>query len=174
MDYLKQFVIPFGGLKPGKHSFSFNIEDPFFEQFEFSEIKKGRVSVELDLEREVKMLVLDFILAGKVQGDCDRCSEPFFLPIEGKERLIVKFGHDFHEEDEEVQIIPEGETQIDLSPFIYEYIHLLVPVRRIHPSDENGNSQCDPEIIRRIEEREASSGPDPRWEVLNKLKPKIK
>ena len=171
MDYLKQFVIPFGGLKPGLHQLSFKIDDLFFEQYDYSEIKKGSVSVEIDLEKEEKMLILNFTLNGNVEVFCDRCSEPFLLPIRGKERLIVKFGHDFHEENEEVQIIPEGETQIDISSFIYEYVHLLVPFRRIHPSDENGNSLCDPEIIKRIEEREATSGPDPRWEVLKKLKP---
>ena len=172
MDYLKQFVIPFGGLKPGMHQFSFKIDDLFFDQFEYSEIKKGSVTVEIDLEREEKMLILNFIIAGKVEMHCDRCYEPFLLPVSGKERLIVKFGHDFHEENEEVQIIPEGETQIDTSSFIYEYIHLLVPFRRVHPADENGNSLCDPEIIKRIEEKEVSSEPDPRWEVLKKLKPK--
>jgi len=172
MDYLKQFVIPFGGLKPGMHQFSFKIDDLFFDQFEYSEIKKGSVTVEIDLEREEKMLILNFIISGKVEMHCDRCYEPFLLPVSGKERLIVKFGHDFHEENEEVQIIPEGETQIDTSSFIYEYIHLLVPFRRIHPDDENGNSLCDPEITKRIEEREVTSEPDPRWEVLKKLKPK--
>ena len=171
MDYLKQYVIQFGGLKPGIHQYSFLIDDLFFKQFDYSEIKKGNVRVLIDLEKEEKMLILNFALSGNVEVYCDRCSEPFLLPIRGEERLIVKFGHDFHEENEEVQIIPEGETQIDISSFIYEYVHLLVPVSRIHPSDENGNSLCDPEIIKRIEEREASSEPDPRWEVLKKLKP---
>lgn len=172
MDYLKQFVIPFGGLKPGKRQFSFEVDDLFFEQFEHSEIKKGKIKVGISMEREEKILILNFLIDGKVELPCDRCYEPFFLPVNGKERLIVKFGDSFHEENEEVQIIPLGETQIDVGPFIYEFVHLLVPVRRVHPEDENGNSQCDPEIIKRIDERVTSSDPDPRWEVLKKLKPK--
>ena len=171
MDYLKQFVIPFGGLKPGVHQFSFEIDNKFFEQYEHSEIKKGNITVEISLEREEKMLILNFLINGNVEINCDRCYEPFLLPVSGKERLIVKFGDSFHEENEEVQIIPLGETQIDVSSFIYEFVHLLIPFRRVHPDDEIGNSLCDPDIIRRIDEREASSGPDPRWEVLKKLKP---
>ena len=171
MDYLKQFVIQFGGLKPGLHQFFFEVGDLFFGQFEYSEIKKGKVAVKIDFEREEKMLILNFLIDGIVEMHCDRCYEPFLLPISGTERLIVKFGNDFHEEDDEVQIIPEGETKIDLSSFIYEFIHLLIPFRRVHPEDENGNSLCDPEIIKRIDERESSSEPDPRWEVLKKLKP---
>ena len=172
MDYLKQFVIPFGGLKPGVHQFFFEVDDLFFEQFEHSEIKKGNFTVEVDFEREEKMLILNFVINGKVEIPCDRCYESFLLPVSGKERLIVKFGAGFHEENEEVQIIPLGETQIDISPFIYEFVHLLIPFRRVHPEDENGNSLCDPDIIKRIDEREATSGPDPRWEALKKLKPK--
>ena len=78
MDYLKQFVIPFGGLKSGMHKFSIKVDDLFFEQFEYSEIKKGSVSVEVGLEREEKMLILNFIISGKVEMHCDRCYEPFF------------------------------------------------------------------------------------------------
>lgn len=172
MDYLKQFVIPFGGLKPGVHQFSFEVDDLFFERFEHSEIKKGKFKVEVAFEREEKMLILNFLINGKVDVPCDRCYESFLLAVNGKERLIVKFGDGFHEENEEVQIIPLGETQIDISPFIYEFVHLLIPYRRVHPEDENGNSLCDPEVIKRIDEREAASEPDPRWEVLKKLKPK--
>jgi uncharacterized protein len=172
MDYLKQFVIPFGGLKPGHHQFSFEIDDKFFEQFEHSEIKKGHFFIEIDLEREEKVLNLIFSISGKIEVHCDRCFETFYMPVSGKERLIVKFGDSFHEENEEVQIIPLGETQIDVSTFIYEYVHLLLPVRRVHPEDENGNSLCDPEIIKKIDERETASEPDPRWEALKKLKSK--
>jgi uncharacterized protein len=145
----------------------------FFERYEHSEIKKGKFTVEVDFEREEKMLILNFLINGKVEIPCDRCFESFLLPISGRERLIVKFGDRFHEENEEVQIIPLGETQIDVSPFIYEFVHLLIPYRRVHPEDENGNSLCDPDIIKRIDERESVSGPDPRWEALKKLKPKI-
>jgi uncharacterized protein len=172
MDYLRQFVISFGGLKPGLHQYIYDIDDLFFDQFEYSEIKKGRVKILVDLEKDEKMLVLKFHVDGNVEMPCDRCNQLFILPLKGEEQLIIKFGNDYHEENEEVQIIPEGETQVDVSPFIYEYMHLLLPIRRVHPDDEEGHSLCDPEVIKRIEERETISEPDPRWEVLKKLKPK--
>ena len=172
MDYLKQFVIPFGGLKPGTHQFNYEIDDLFFERFEYTEIRKGKIIVSVSLDREETMLVFHFSIDGEAEVDCDRCSVPFFIPLKGSNTLIIKFGADFHEESEEVQIIPEGETQIDISQFIYEYIHLLVPFRKVHPEDENGVSACDPEVIKRIEEWEEPTEPDPRWEVLKKLKTK--
>jgi uncharacterized metal-binding protein YceD (DUF177 family) len=47
----------------------------------------------------------------------------------------------------------------------------MVPIRKVHPDDENGESTCDPEIIKRIttEEKEESEGVDPRWEALKNL-----
>jgi len=55
---------------------------------------------------------------------------------------------------------------------LYEYVHLLLPIRRVHPEDEKGKSACDPEIIRLLEASPRPSEPDPRWEILNTLKTK--
>ena len=170
MDYFKQFVIQFGGLKADQHHFDFEIDDKFFENFEYSEIKNGTISVHLELVKEEKVLAFHFSFNGKVILPCDRCFEPVDLKISGTEHLIVKFGAGYYEENEELQIIPEGVNQFDISPFLYEYIHLLLPVRRVHSEDENGNSLCDPEIIKMLEQTTLAGEPDPRWEVLNKLK----
>jgi uncharacterized metal-binding protein YceD (DUF177 family) len=167
-----QFIIPVTGLKPGSHQFEFEIDDSFFEHFEYSEIRNGAIHLHLVIEKEENLLVFHFDFNGLVRVPCDRCYEPFDLPIAGNERLILKFGHDFHEESEEVQIVPVGENHFDVSPFIYEYIHLSLPVRRVHPENELGENTCDPEIIERLENLATSSEPDPRWEVLLKLKNK--
>jgi uncharacterized metal-binding protein YceD (DUF177 family) len=59
-----------------------------------------------------------------------------------------------------------------MSQYIYEYIHLLLPMRKVHGTDEDGNSLCNPDVISRITEEEHEPG-DPRWEVLRKLKDNI-
>jgi uncharacterized metal-binding protein YceD (DUF177 family) len=169
MDYFRQFVIPFSGLKQGIHRFDFEADDLFFEHFEYSEIKNGRISVGLNLTKEENLLVLDFTFDGQVTLPCDRCFEPVDLRIQGKNRLCVKYGSGYYEENEALQIIPEGETQFNVSPFIYEFIHLLLPVKRIHPEDENGESRCNPEVLKMLEDLSEKHAPDPRWEVLNDL-----
>ena len=45
MKVLKDFIIPFVGLNEGIHDFTFNVDDKFFESFDYSEIKKGKVEV---------------------------------------------------------------------------------------------------------------------------------
>jgi uncharacterized metal-binding protein YceD (DUF177 family) len=172
MDYLEQYIIPFGGLKPGEHPFNFEIDKKFFDRFEYSQVRNGHVFADLVLDKQETMLVFSFSLHGEVEVPCDRCNEPLTLQIKGNEELIVKFGADYHEEDELVQIIPEGTKRFDVSPFLYEYIHLLIPARRVHPDDGEGNPTCNPEILNRMESQEGSAETDPRWDVLKKLKPK--
>ncbi|MCX6246646.1 MAG: DUF177 domain-containing protein [Bacteroidetes bacterium] len=170
MDYLTQFIIPVTGLKPGSHQFDFEIDDSFFEHFEYSEIKNGLIQLHLVIEKEDNLLVFHFDFKGKVKVPCDRCYEMFDLAVEGKERLILKFGGAFHEESEDIQVVPFGENHFDVSSFIYEYIHLSLPVRRVHPENEQGESTCDPEVVSRLEDFQAEPGPDPRWDVLAQLK----
>ena len=172
MKTYSQFIIPVTGLKPGSHHFDFEIDDSFFENFEYSEIRNGEIHLHLVIEKEENLLVFHFDFKGHVRVPCDRCYELFDLPIGGKERLILKFGHDFHEESEEAQVVPIGENHFDIGQFIYEYIHLSLPVRRVHPENELGENTCDAAIISRLEELGTSSGPDPRWDALLKLKNK--
>lgn len=167
---LEQYNIPFSGLKPGTHIFDFSIDGNFFEQFEYPGIKDGLVSVTVTMEKEERLFDLHFHLKGEVMVPCDRCNEMIWMPIEGTQRLLVKLGEGYLEESEDVQVIPETENKIELANFIYEYIVLMLPARRVHPEDENGVSLCDPEIIKKLAQLTEHHEPDPRWEILNKLK----
>jgi len=167
-----QYQIAFSGLNPGMHTFDFQIGDTFFEQVNDTEITGGAVTVIVTMAKEERMMDLHLEITGKVNVACDRCNELMSVEVSGKERLIIKLGDHYHEESEDVQIIPETVHQFDLRPFLYEYIHLLLPIRRIHPEDEEGNSQCDPDIIKKLKELSERRMQDPRWEALNQLKKK--
>jgi hypothetical protein len=52
MKKKSDFTIPFAGLKLGHHSYEFEVDDAFFEDLEYSLIKKGSVSVSIDLEKK--------------------------------------------------------------------------------------------------------------------------
>ncbi len=166
MKPLDSFIIPFRGLKPGIHRYDVQIDKSFFEHFEQGEIREGEISVHIDLEKDDRMLLFQFTINGEVSLPCDRCTEPITIPIRGKERLIVKFGDEFLELDEEIQIIPESETQFDTSPFLYEYIHLLLPMKRVHAEDDQGNSSCNPDMLAKLNELLQNRTQDPRWEKL--------
>ena len=169
MNRLKEYTIQFVGLEPGNHQFEFEVNDSFFEYFEFSLIQHGQVHVAVALEKMERMMIFNITLDGKVLVTCDRCSDEFFFSISDTQKLIVKLGAEYMEESEDVVVIPETEYQFDLAPYIYEFIHLALPARLLHPDDENGNSTCDPEMLRLLEKLNNSETTDPRWEALKKL-----
>jgi uncharacterized protein len=167
-----QYQIAFSGLKSGTHTFDFKVGKVFFEQVEDAAIRDGRVSVVVTMAKEERMMDLHFAIDGTVKVPCDRCNELIDIDVKGDERLIVKLGDRYYEESEDVQVIPDTAYQFDLSPFIYEYIHLLLPFRKVHPEDSAGNSLCDPGILKKLKELSEHHEPDPRWDALKKLKQK--
>lgn len=170
MDYLDEFVIPYYGLKPGIHHYEFDVDDKFFEAFEYSEIEKGRLKVTLELDKQERMFILQFFITGTVNVMCDRCSGMFDHILDGKEKLIVKLGFERNEESHDILVIPESEHSFDISPYIYEYIVLMLPAKKIHPDDKHGNSTCDPDVLRILEKYRYENRPDSRWDDLKKLK----
>jgi len=170
MNHLKEFIIPFRGLKEGVHQFEYDIDGTFFKNFEYAELKEGKVKVALALTVSERMLIFDFSISGSVEVMCDRCLGMFDQAVEGREKLIVKLGDIAEEVTDEVVIISEGAHQFDISKYLYEYIALLLPMQHIHPDDENGETMCDREMISRLEAMAESRHTDPRWEALKALK----
>lgn len=169
MKALKEFVIPFVGLKEGIHDYSYDIGEKFFESFEYSEVNHGKIHAEVNMDRKERMLIFDFKLKGHLTIPCDRCMEEMDYPIDVHEGLIIKFGQEHKEETEEIIIIPETDSHIDISGFIYEYIMLALPIKKVHP---DGEEACDPSVIEKLNHH-SSTEVDPRWEALKDLKKNI-
>lgn len=174
---LKQFSIPFTGLKIGKHQFDFEIDNSFFDAFEYSLVKKGNLKAEVELDKQETMLILHFHISGTIVLDCDKCLAEFGAPINIQERQIVKFAEDELESDDlEIIVLSKKESEIDISELIYEFITVSVPYIKI--CEENGTGvKCDQEMIARLEslavgskQEEEEQNDDPRWAALKKLK----
>jgi uncharacterized protein len=118
------------------------------------------------LEKQSSMMILTFDIKGEVEVACDRCLENFDLPVSSMQTLIVKFGEETREETDEIFILSRNEQDFDVSQFVYEYIILAIPQVRVHPEGE-----CDPEILRKLEELKPKSDQniDPRWDALRKF-----
>ena len=179
----REFIIPFVGLNPGEHHYDFHIGNEFFEGLEYSEIQKGDIDVKLMLNKQSTMLIFNFELKGKVDVLCDRCGDELHLPIESQQQLIVKLHAENFEDNDEIISLPANEYEFDVSHYIYEYIILSLPSRRIHGEAEGDESECDPEVISKLEEVAAGEQPetkkdeddiDPRWAALKELKKKNK
>ena len=177
MNYLDRFRIQFGSLTNGEHEFEFEIDDKFFEQFEQSKIKHAFFDVLVTVNKKESMLLIDFTMEGTVTMPCDRCGEDVDIEISGYNELAVKFGDETGEESEDVIVISPKENDINVAQFIYEYVTLMVPMRHLHPNDEQGNSTCNPETLKKLEallhhqEKQDAKPIDPRWEILKNINP---
>ena len=176
MKSMNEYLIPFIGLKLGKHQFEFNIGKKFFDEFNFDEFESCDIKANVVLEKKSTMLEINFKHKGTVNLPCDLTGEQFDLPIKGKIKLVVQFGEEFNNDNDELLILPHGEHQIDLSQYIYEMIVLSIPQKRVHPGVKDGSLQTvalkklnelqvkeAEEIIKKEEEI------DPRWDKLKQL-----
>jgi uncharacterized metal-binding protein YceD (DUF177 family) len=165
------FTIPIGGIKNGHHTFEFEINKPFFDQFEESEIKEGELTAVADLVKSSSHIDLDIRISGKVSLFCDRCLEIFDHPVDCENRLLVKFGSARDDSDPEIITVPHDENELDLKQYFYEFIHLALPIKRVHPDNADGVSTCDPVMLQKLKEHlvEDDKGDDPRWDELKKL-----
>ncbi|PWH83994.1 hypothetical protein DIS18_05455 [Algibacter marinivivus] len=175
MKLLKEFTIPFVGLKIGKHHFDYKVKQTFFEHFEYDDFNDVNVSVNLELEKKTTLLELHFKISGWVNVNCDLTNEPYNQTIENEFDLVVKFGDEYNDENIDILIIPHGTYEVNIQQYIYELIILAVPIKRIHPGIEDGT--LDSEILEKLEElspkleknKDKEEDIDPRWNTLKKL-----
>jgi uncharacterized metal-binding protein YceD (DUF177 family) len=177
MKQLKEFVIPFIGLKIGEHTFDFKITKTFFEYFEYEDFNNSDINLEVLLIKKNTMLEFTLCFNGYVNVNCDVTNEPYDQNIAGSFHFIVKFGDEFNDENEELIIIPHGSYEFNIQQYVYESIVLAVPTKRTHPGIEAGTLKSD--ILNKLEElRPAPDGNktdgedeniDPRWDKLKNL-----
>ena len=169
-EYSQEFMLSFGGLSLGDHVFDYSVDQSFFEQFESFEMETADLQIQVELSRQSTMLVFHFNISGKIGTFCDRCNDPLTLDLKSRDRLIVKFGDETLEETDEIAVLPETETRLNVAPFIYEFVVLALPARKVHdPKD------CNPKVMELLSEHfeeieEDEEEVDPRWAALKKLK----
>ena len=183
MNKTKEYLIPFVGLKTGKHHFDYQLSNAFFEIFDYDEFQNSDIKVNVVLEKKNTMLELAFKHKGTVNLPCDLTSEDFDLPIKGNMKLIVRFGDAYNNDNEELLILPFGEYEIDIAQYIYEMIVLSVPLRRVHPGVKDGSLKTEAldklneltiKETKEIKEEQKNKenkeeNIDPRWDKLKQL-----
>lgn len=175
MKALKSYTIPFVGLKIGEHHFGYQIDNTFFQHFEYDEFNAVDVKIDLKFEKKSTLLELYFSAEGSVNVNCDITNEPYDQSINDDFKLVVKFGNEYNNDNEDILILPHGDYEINVAQYIYELIVLAVPIKRIHPGIEDGTLRSD--ILLKLEELSPSEDHktkspediDPRWNNLKKL-----
>jgi uncharacterized metal-binding protein YceD (DUF177 family) len=177
MKKLNEFLIPFIGLKLGKHQFEYQINKAFFESFDYDEFESADIKVSVVFDKKNTMLELNFKHKGTIHVPCDLTNEMFDFPIKGKLKVIVQFGEEYNDDNDELLILPHGEHEINIAQIIYEMIALSIPFRKVHPGVKDGT--LDSEALRKLNElrveeikeenKNTEDNIDPRWDKLKQL-----
>lgn len=161
----KDFDIEFSGLALGEHNYQFELNDSFFELFEYDEHSGLEAKVDVRLKKNNTFLEFHFQLSGQLQVTCDRSGESFVESIQNEFDLVVKFGEVYNDDDDETLIIPREAYQVSAAQYIFELIVLAIPQKHIHPDVLSGKISLE---LPEVEEQEKEEI-DPRWDKLKDL-----
>jgi uncharacterized metal-binding protein YceD (DUF177 family) len=172
MRELKDYNIQFVGLKEGKHRFDYSIDNKFFEAFNYDEFISSSIKVSLHFVKKSTLFELNFITQGTVEVPCDVSNELYHQEIDSEMPLLVKFGPEFNDDNEEILVLPHEAYEFNVAQFIYEMIVLAVPNKRVHPKVLDGTMKS--EALNKLKELEIKKektvvDTDPRWDKLKNL-----
>jgi uncharacterized metal-binding protein YceD (DUF177 family) len=172
MNSLELLKIDLKGLTDEETSLAFDLDGTYFEALDVADVKRGSLHVSVSIRKATGFFELQFHTVGTVVVPCDRCLDDMDQPVETSNRLVVKFGSEYSEEDD-IIVVPEDEGILDTSWIIYEFVALVIPIRHVHAP-----GKCNPAMTKALEElsadrssdEESSQAVDPRWEKLKNLK----
>lgn len=175
MKTLKKYDINIDKLSNKKHVYEFDLDNAFFDIFEQNIIHGGNLKADVELDKTELLLTFNVHIKGEVRLTCDRSLEEFSHPIETEQTLLVKYGQEEAELDENVWQIQPGTQAFNIAQHLFDYVGLAVPMKKLCPrfleeldedSDEDiliyssGGEEADDEDEETV---------DPRWAALKKL-----
>lgn len=176
MKHNREFEIAWQGLKPGLHTYTYDIDSRFMKDKEVDENFTGwKAKVTLKFDKHETFFMLHFDVDGKVTVPCDRCGDDFDLRLWDEFDLVIKLlGEDTSkvEDEDDVVFIPRNETVIDISNWVYEFLMLSIPLQHIHPELSDGIKGCNPEALDLLDKLQEQNEQvkNPLWKGLDKLK----
>ena len=119
-------------------------------------------SVKMLLEKHTGFMMLTFIVGGKTDVNCDRCGNPLTIDLWDEFKMIVKLVDNpdemnEQEEDPDVFYISRNESHLSVGDWLYEFVLLSVPMQKMCPIDEKGDSQCNKEVLDKLKQMESRS-----------------
>jgi uncharacterized metal-binding protein YceD (DUF177 family) len=145
---LKTYRIDLKSLLPSTtYTYEYVLDESFFEEIDGPEVKQGKVNVAVEVIRASSAFELNFDIEGVVMATCDRCLDDVEVSVEAQNRLIVTFGEAFDDVGDDHIVIDEEDGTIDLSWYLYEFVALAMPLKRVH---EPGG--CNEQMVGKLRE----------------------
>jgi len=175
---LRIFGVNIIGLSNKVHDFHYEFGDEFFKHYGTEVVAQGNFTADVTLDKHETFIEATFKIKGQAKVVCDRSLDPFEHPVKVGKKIVFKYGDQDQELSDEIIIIQRDTDTLELGQYIYEFIVLEIPIKKLHPRyqhegdmDENaegkiiyssGNGENT--------DSDSSDDIDPRWEKLKKLK----
>lgn len=174
---LRMFNVNIIGLSNKVHEFDYQFGKEFFDHYGTEVISEGKFSAQVSLDKHETFIEATFKISGVATLICDRSLDPFEQPISVTKKIMFKYGEADQELSDEIIMIHRDTDTLELGQYIYEFIGLEVPMKKLHPRYQNEpetGEEVEGKIIYSSGEKDfdADNGDDidPRWEKLKKLK----
>ena len=184
-----KYKIDLKGMQADSCKYEFVLDNLFFANIDGPEVQKGKVNVVLVVKKTSRAFELNFQTDGMVWVPCDRCLDDMEQPVSSTDKLLVKFGHEYAEEGDNLIVIPEEEGEINVAWFMYEFIALAIPMKHVHapgkcnkamssklskhlrttPDDEMDEDSFVSEDSDELANDDTETAVDPRWDELKKI-----
>lgn len=173
---LKAFGANIIGLSDKVHLFHYDFGDEFFEAYGTGLISQGQFSADVALDKHDTFIEAVFKIKGQTRVICDRSLDPFDYAVKFERKILFKYGDRDEELSDEIIMIQRDTDTLELGQYIYEFIGLAIPIKKLHPrykDEEADNVESTGKIIYSSEDSSKDNNDesiDPRWEILKKLK----
>ncbi len=165
---MERYRVNILGLSLSVHHFEYEFGSEFFNSYGTELPSEGAFKVDIAIDKRETFLETNFKITGSTRLMCDRSLDEFDYPINISSRIIFKYGDEDKEISDEVTMINRGTETLELGHYIYEFIALAIPMKKLHPRFENESAE-DGQIVYTSENEEKKEETDPRWEMLKKL-----
>jgi uncharacterized protein len=166
---MERYRINILGLSLSIHDFEYELGAEFFKKYGSGLVSEGSFKVNLALDKRETFLEANFKVNGSVKLICDRSLDEFDYPIDETKTIIFKYGDEDREVSEDVVMIHHGTETLEVGQFIYEFIALAIPMKKLHPRYEHESDEEGGIIYTSDTEGKKEEETDPRWEMLKKL-----
>ena len=172
---LKIKTLPFG-----THTVECHLDESFFNLEEQTEVRQADVAVTMNVTRKSENTYhLEIACDGTMTIPCDRCLDNLDLPVELDYILNVEqMGTELDDSNEGLLIVPSDWRELDVAPIVRDTVLLAIPMNHCHENEDDCNQDMlallDRHRVEAVPDDDDSpsetTGTDPRWEALKKLK----
>ena len=172
MGRFDKYNVDLKGMRVASLEMEFDLDNAFFADIEGEEFQKGTVKAKVTVNKNRDIFDFSFSLAGTVVVPCDRCLDDLAIEVATENTLRVKLGDSYADEGD-IVVIPENEGDLNIAWYLYEFIVLALPMKRVHAP-----GKCNHEMTGRLKKHSAEAVEsedgedmqiDPRWAGLKDI-----